>query len=279
MQETSDRLAGLAEILRQGRWIDLSLPISEKYPRYPSQMPFQHKIANWFHETGLPGQSTGPASYYSGWWTIDEHTGTHCDPPSHWVPPSNANLSRSSPFGDIVVDRLGVAEMQGPACVIDVSSIVGTTPNGVSPVAELRHVEEWESQHGRLRPGDVVLLRADWDKRYLQGTEGSSWAKDVVDRKTGGWPAPAPDMVVALHERGVKLLGTDGVSIGASEDGDPAHIAGLSRGMIYVEALANLAALPPRGAYFVFLPLKVVDASGGPGRAVAFLPATNGASA
>ena len=53
MQETSDRLAGLAEILRQGRWIDLSLPISEKYPRYPSQMPFQHKIANWFHETGL----------------------------------------------------------------------------------------------------------------------------------------------------------------------------------------------------------------------------------
>ncbi|GAC1402886.1 MAG: cyclase family protein [Candidatus Velthaea sp.] len=275
MQHAVSGLSSLSTMLRQGRWVDLSLPISEIHPRYPAQMPFQQKITNWFTETGLPGESTAAGIYYSAWWTIDEHTGTHCDPPSHWVPPASANLSRSSPLGDIGVDRLEISDLQGPACVIDVTAIVGHAGDGVSPKIEVKHIEEWEAEHGPLQPGDVVLLRADWDERYLPGAQGASWARDVVERKCVGWPAPAPEMVVALHERGVKLLGTDGVSMGASEDGDPAHFAGLSRGMIYIEALAQLRTLPPRGAYFIFLPLKVVDASGGPGRAIAFLPPTS----
>ena len=50
------------------------------------------------------------------------------------------------------------------------------------------------------------------------------------------------------------------------------HQEGLSRGLRYVEILTNLDKLPTRGAFFVFLPLKIAGSSGGPGRAIAFLP-------
>jgi kynurenine formamidase len=58
----------------------------------------------------------------------------------------------------------------------------------------------------------------------------------------------------------------------APTTGVPVHQEGLSRGLRYVEILTNLDELPTRGAFFVFLPLKIAGSSGGPGRAIAFLP-------
>ena len=75
----------------------------------------------------------------------------------------------------------------------------------------------------------------------------------------------------ALLERGVRTVGTDGCSMGAAEDGGPVHMAGLSKGMIFIEGLANLGDVPGRGAQFIFLPLKVEGSSGAPGRAVALV--------
>ncbi len=42
--------------------------------------------------------------------------------------------------------------------------------------------------------------------------------------------------------------------------------------MLFLELLANLRRLPPRGALFIFLPLKIEGGSAGPGRAIALLP-------
>lgn len=75
-----------------------------------------------------------------------------------------------------------------------------------------------------------------------------------------------------LREKGVWHLGTDGASMGYAEGGQPTHLAGLSKGMSWEELLINLDQLPPRGAYYVALPLKIVDQSGSPTRAVAFVP-------
>jgi kynurenine formamidase len=41
---------------------------------------------------------------------------------------------------------------------------------------------------------------------------------------------------------------------------------------VFVEALTGLAALPPRGAWFCFAPLKLASGTGAPGRAFAFVP-------
>ncbi len=75
-----------------------------------------------------------------------------------------------------------------------------------------------------------------------------------------------------LHEKGVWHLGTDGASMGYADGGQPTHLAGLQHGMSWEELLINLGELPTRGAYYVALPLKVVDQSGSPTRAIAFVP-------
>lgn len=104
-------------------------------------------------------------------------------------------------------------------------------------------------------------------------TAGSRYVSDpLVAESRHGWPSPTAEAVRRLLDRGVRCLGTDGVSIGAVDDGEPAHTAGLANGMTFIEALCNLEALPPRGAFFLFLPIKVRGGTGGPGRAIAFLP-------
>ncbi len=86
------------------------------------------------------------------------------------------------------------------------------------------------------------------------------------------WPAPEAAVAVFLHERGVNTIGIDAPSMGSAEEGNEVHRAGLSREMVFVEGLTNLDRLPPRGASFVFLPVKIAVASGAPGRAIAVLP-------
>lgn len=116
-----------------------------------------------------------------------------------------------------------------------------------------------------------MLLRSDWDDRYRRGHDGSAYGQDVlVTGSEGGWPAAPPEAIEWLCERGIRCLGTDGLSVGAAEDGTPAHLAGL--GMTFLEALTGLRQLPATGAWFLFLPLKLVDGTGGPGRAIAVLP-------
>ncbi|HVT66435.1 MAG TPA: hypothetical protein VHF26_01705 [Trebonia sp.] len=72
----------------------------------------------------------------------------------------------------------------------------------------------------------------------------------------------------------MRCVGTDGLSIGAADDGSAAHLAALPQGMTVVEALCGLGQLPPRGAWFLFLPIRLEDGTGGPGRALAVLPET-----
>jgi kynurenine formamidase len=96
----------------------------------------------------------------------------------------------------------------------------------------------------------------------------------VVTRKIAGWPAPTTALIDAIADRGVSVIGVDAPSVGAAHDPVPGHRAALGRGVLLLENLSNLSALPPRGATFIFLPLSIVGGTGGPGRAVAFIPET-----
>ena len=71
----------------------------------------------------------------------------------------------------------------------------------------------------------------------------------------------------------MKCVGTDGASLGAvtGKEAVETHWAGLSAGMNYPEYLTNLGALPPKGAFFIFLPVKE-EVTGGIGRAVGIFP-------
>jgi kynurenine formamidase len=175
-------------------------------------------------------------------------------------------------MGTVTGDKIDLEQLWGPAAVIDVTELSGTGEARRSPEIPPLLIEDWESRHSRLEPGDVVLFHSGWDRYYVPGPDASPFVHDPLVSGDGpGWPAPGTPAMRLLHDRGVRTVGTDSPSMGSSHDGAPVHQFALSRGMIFVEMLTNLQGLPARGAYFAFLPLKLSGSTGGPGRAVALL--------
>lgn len=264
----------LVEALAGYELVDLSVLLGEDMPGWPGHMPFTHKIHNWYEPVAGPGQplrSSGP--YFTCWYMIDEHCGTHFDAPPHFVPPPDSGLPHAGELGAVTGDRVPLDRLQGPAVVIDVRALNEGAHAGESPRVTPDMIDDWERRHGRLAAGEVVILHTGWDAYWTAGPEGEKFcARPVAARDFPGWPAPSAATVEHLFERGIRLVGTDAPSIGAVEEGASMHYAGLERDVLYVECLTGLDRLAPRGAYFIFMPLKLAGSSGGNGRALAFVP-------
>jgi len=253
--------------------VDLTLLLDEQYPAtWPGHVPFVRRTWNWYETTASGPEiwSSACGPYFTEVLIIDEHIGTHFDAPSHFL--SYRAPGQAEPMCG---DQVDPAVFCGDAVCIDVRDIVSGVA-GISPPIQPTHILNTESQLGRrLGADDVVLFRSDWDARfYKSGPEGRAYAHDVLVTKTApGWPAPDVPTIELLLERGVRCLGTDAPSMGPAQDGAPVHLAGLGGGMVFIECLGNLRAVPARGATFQFLPIKIARSSGGPGRALAWLAA------
>lgn len=268
--------AALGRLLGDARVVDLTLLLAEDLPcTWPGHMWYQHKTFSWFCDRPDPAAKVinrSGVAYQTRWLALDEHTGTHLDAPSHFIPPPDVALPHAGPAGSTSVSDVPVTQAMGPALVIDVTGLHGSEP-GISPVITPRTVEEWESEHGAVEAGDIVLFHSAWDRHYLRGAAGQAYGWDVLTTgRAPGWPAPDAAAIELLYERGVRCVGTDGLSVGSAQDGGPAHLAGLRRSMVFVEALTGLDELPPRGAFFIMLTLKIEGGTGGPGRAIAVAP-------
>jgi kynurenine formamidase len=256
--------------------VDLTLLIAEELPCWWStHMPFQHKTFNYFvdrDDSPLPLRNrTG--QYQTRWMLMDEHTGTHVDAPAHFIPEEGSGLPDAGPMGAVTIDRVPLAQLMGPAVVVDVPDDLPGAAPGVSPMITRDVVEGFEDRHGPFTAGDVVLFRSGWDRHYAAGEDGDGYCHDALVTKSGpGWPAPDPAAMSLLLDRGVRCVGTDSPSMGSSHDGRPVHVEGLSRGACFVEALTGLGRLPVRGAWFCATPLNLARGTGAPARAFAFLP-------
>ena len=256
--------------------IDLSVTLAESFPcAWPGHMPFAH--SHWVQfVTQDPDkndkQSTSP--YQTHYIIMDEHCGTHFDASTHFIPPENSGLPYAGPLGENSGEKVRLEHLIGPAAIIDVRFLCHSDNQpGISPSITREHIVSWESEHGQLQAGEIVLFCTGWDTYYKAGQGGYRYAQGpLVLKDTPGWPAPEAETVVYLHEKGVKTIGIDSPSLGSTHNGVSVHREGLHRGLIYVEGLACLDQLPPRGAQFLFLPLKISGASGCPGRAIAMLP-------
>lgn len=263
---------------RARRVVDLTVLLSETLPaHWGSNPPFARWTNNWFEQPtnvyGSPASgSNGP--YYSQRFVLDEHTGTQTDFPAHFVPPPDSGLPHASPMGAITGDKYPLNRMMGPAVVIDVTDLRDAAEPGLSAPITVERIQAWESEHGSIQTGEVVLFHSGYSDAYYKPLpEGARMTLEPLVLKTApGWPAPTPEAVKYLFDRGVWHLGTDGASMGPVEDGQPTHLAGLQQGMSWEELLINLGELPVRGAFYIALPLKVADQSGAPTRAIALLP-------
>ena len=168
--------------------------------------------------------------------TMVSHTGTHLDAPAHMIP------------GGATLDALPVDTFAGPACVIDVRECAGGTVG----------VDRLEPHADVIARCDFVLLRTGWDARW--GTP--AFFDD--------FPLLTADAARRLAAAGLKGVGADVISydpVGADEF--PIHHVLLGAGLILVENLTGLDALPDGPFEFACYPLKLADADGAPCRAVA----------
>ena len=278
-----------ATVLRNATLVDLTHTLDESYPCSGMWLPqFKHIVHNWYEprpddaqrllgrsytQTSQDGRETHGV-YYSCWMILWEHTGTHFDAPTHAIPPSNSGLPHANEWGDVYGDMVPLEKFQGPAAVVDVRELrTSDTENGMSPLITLDYLKDWEAKHGEFERGDVVVLFTGWDEFFVPYPAGRGFLMDPFEGRSPGWPAPTEEAVLYMNDKGVDTLVTDVPSLGATDDIQSVHYAGLGRGMVFIECLTNLDRLPPRGSYFIFLPLKVRRSSGCSGRAMAWVPA------
>ncbi len=257
----SNVLTQLVEDLGSGqlRVVDLTQPLDAATPVI--NLPAQFAPSPGFTRQEISHyDDRGPAWY----WNIirmGEHTGTHFDAPVHWV--TGKNLSNST------CDSIPPQRFVGPACVIDVSEKVRGNPDFL---LEPTHVSAWESRHGAIPAGAWVLVRSDWSKRH----DPDEFINDGKDGPHS--PGLARETVELLaHKRdvlgvGVETIGTDAGQAGGFDPPFPCHSVMHGAGKYGLASLRNLDQLPATGSVVIAAPLKIVEGSGSPVRAIAIAP-------
>ncbi len=168
---------------------------------------------------------------------LGSHTGTHVDPPAHFIP------------GAATVDKLPLDVLIGPAWLAHLHGPGPGAPDRVT-AACLAAADI---------PGGVsrVLLRTDNSER---GTNRAAFNPDFAGLTEDGarW----------LLAAGVHLVGIDGPSIEPYvSSGEPVHRLLLAAGVIVVEGLV-LAGLAPGPYQLYCLPLKITGGDGAPARVI-----------
>jgi kynurenine formamidase len=278
----------LIDSARKKNVVDLSVVLSEDRPvSWPGRGVGNHRQALITIRWGLNPNTRAPFEMHM----LDSHAGTHLVPPAFALPPLGFDDATYAPevktwlaeyeakYGrrgtsEVTTEKVPISQTCGPARVIDVAHLLGTTESKnwpASPEIKVDDIRRDESRRGELRPGDVVIYRNGWSDRYcVPLPEGKACLDDPLNGRREGWPAPGPEAIVYLARRGIRCVATDAPDLGGVEPKRAlmTYWALGSRGLVGVEYLTNLARVPD-GAYFLFAAVKIRGGHGGPGRAIA----------
>src|SRR5262249_42640121 len=157
------------------------------------------------------------------------HAGTHLVPPAYALPPAgfdNGNYAptvrgwlteyeqKYGPRGtsDITADKVPIAQMCGPARVVDVKHLLGSTKQEdwpASPKITVKDLRVYEKQHGAFKAGDVVIFQSSWsDRHYKPLPLGSACMDEPLNAKREGWPAPGPEAILYLASKKIRCVAT-----------------------------------------------------------------------
>lgn len=228
--------------------VDLSHGLAPGIPSFPGSAPFE-----------IENLSRIEQGFYYNSLSMEEHTGTHIDAPSHVI------------SGGMNIDQLPLGSLMGPLAVIDLSAEAREHPD---LSVQTRHLEQWEERHGRIPRGAFVVLNSGWARRWSDPQAYRNYDQEGVMRFPG-FSAEAAEFLV--RERGIKGMGVDTLSTDHGSSTEfPQHQAALGAGIVNLENLANLDLAPARGAFLVACPLKIVNGSGAPARIFALVPGKGG---
>ena len=194
------------EGFRDFKIVDLSVCLDEGYPlTWPSMPLMQKRTINWYKRVeGSHGQVLIPSigAFYSQALSLDEHTGTHLDFPSHNIPSSDSGLPNAGPSGDKRGDEYPLENLCGPAAAVDLRSLLDQAPAGRSPAITPEMLEGWEKVHGQINAGDVVLLNSCLARDTgvtVRDRSGERCPARWFARRSVRWRGTAAHVPVAHH--------------------------------------------------------------------------------
>lgn len=224
--------------------LDLTHPLFEGFPTFSGEKWFTIESMVTFVEDRVN----------LNWWIMVEHTGTHMDAPIHFS--ADGASTAEVPIADLVV----------PLAVIDIAQRAQDDPDTTLTPED---VARWEAANGPLPEGCCVVMNSGWHR--LLDTPRFAGRDEAGKNHTPGFHAETAHLLMA--ERGVRGIGVDTLSLdaGSAMGAFPVHYAWLGSGRWGVECLANLDAVPAKGAILVLGGPKVKGGTGGPSRVMALV--------
>ncbi len=165
--------------------------------------------------------------------TFGDHTGTHVDPPVHFIEGGNT------------IDKLPVDALVGPC--------------QVAAYDEDEHISGAWLDHAAIGPGTRrILFKTRNSRRWTDPSAPLDKEFIALDETAARW----------LVRRGITLVGIDYLSIepfGSGKVGHPVHVALLRAAVVIVEGL-DLHDVAPGQYEIVCAPLKIENGTGSPAR-------------
>ncbi|HUF89905.1 MAG TPA: cyclase family protein [Gemmatimonadota bacterium] len=231
--------------------VDLTHSFDASAVYWPTAEPFQLEVV-----------SEGTTDF--GWYAAKsfcaaEHGGTHLDAPVHFA--EGRRGAAEIPLEDLI----------GEAVVVDVAVAASADPDFL---IEVRDLETWETAHGPIPTGAIVLLRTGWGERWPDRERylGTS-ARGVDAVRDLHFPGLSEEGARWLVGRGIRAVGIDTASIDRGQSTDfRAHRVLAAADVPIFENVAALDRVHLEGAWIVALPMKIAGGTGGPLRIVALQP-------
>jgi len=203
-------------------YIDISWPITESITAWKDNKTVKYeRVRTW--EKDQARQSII---------TMDIHTGTHIDAPSHFL--------QSGP----TIEHMPIDKVIGNCVVLDLT----TVDNAISS----KHLEQ---SHHTFSPGDIILFKTK--NSNLSATE--KFNHDFIYLDISG--------ATFLADKKIKAIGTDYLGIERQQPAHETHTILLGNGIPIIEGL-RLANVNPGKYFLICLPLNIIGLEGAPARAI-----------
>ena len=213
------------------KFIDLTLPISEKIPTFPGSP--QPIFIQW--------ENIKDDGYNLELLFLSSHTGTHLDAPYHFI-------EKGKKIHEISLKRLIINAI-----------LVKIRKRGDQPITKT-DIQKFEKKHGKIPNESTIVFWTGWQKMikndsYFVNNPGLSVtaAKYLISKKTNLVGIDSPSIDLGKEKRFL------------------IHHLFAKNNVLIVENLANLDKIKSWKFQLAVLPMKLENATGAPVRAVGII--------
>ncbi len=225
-----------------GKVIDMTYTYDETFPTWDGQPGIAYERMADFAANGF--------QYFRI--NVSEHVGTHIDAPLHFT------------ADGLSVDEIAPASLVCPLCVVDIKAKAMDDANAMVMKED---IDAWISANGEIPAGACIAMNSGWGARVGD----PSFRTNNPEGKLA-FPGFSKQATDYMAELGAVALAVDTLSQDPGNSADFAvHYSWLGSGRYGIENIANLDAVPAKGAMLFVGAPKHRGGSGGPLRVLAMV--------